>query len=100
MLFAVFAREKNPQTSGQKSSYLPAEVLKMHQYCKHVRKVRHALKEYLKRIVKGSPLLFWHHFSESHRFSAGDKGKIQPVGASLGAAADFCGAHCHHWILF
>lgn len=60
----------------------------------------HTLKGYLKRIVKGSPLLFCHHLSESHSFSAGDKGEIQPAGASLWAAAGFCGADLHHWVLF
>lgn len=103
MLSAAFAGEKPTNTWAKKFSIpscLPAEVLRMHQSCKHVRKVMHALNEYLKRIVKGSPLLFCHHFSESHRFSAGDKGKIQPAGASLGAAAGFCGADLHHWISF
>jgi len=50
-------------------------------------------------MVKGSPLLFCHHFSESHCFSAGDKGQTQPAGASLGAAAGFCGADLHHRVL-
>lgn len=103
MLSAVFAGEKTTNIWKKKKfnnlSCLPTYVLKMLQTCKGVRKVMHALKEYLKGVVKGSPLLFCHHFCESHRFSAGDKGKIQPAGASLGAAAGFCGGDLHHWIL-
>lgn len=55
MLSAVFAGEKTTNIWAKKfnnPSHLPAEVLKIHQSCKHVRKVMHTLKEYLKRIVK------------------------------------------------